>query len=126
MNLFTYGSLMFPEIWKRIGVANCCSMPATLYGFARYRVIDTQFPGIVRAGSADLVRGRMYQDLNERTLARIDAYESDLYERLDVTVQLGDAKWVACQTYVIADSRRHILSDQTWDPTDFDATCFGF
>ena len=53
MNLFTYGTLMFPEVWQRIGVGDFSSIPATLPGFAIFRVRDAVFPGIVRAQPHD-------------------------------------------------------------------------
>ncbi|NOZ40114.1 MAG: gamma-glutamylcyclotransferase, partial [Planctomycetes bacterium] len=75
---------MFPEVWRRIDVGEFPSQPATLPGFAIYRVKDAVFPGIVRAEPDDLVNGVLYRNLEEDILFELEAYESDLYERIAV------------------------------------------
>jgi gamma-glutamylcyclotransferase (GGCT)/AIG2-like uncharacterized protein YtfP len=119
MNLFTYGTLMFPEVWKRIDIGEFVSTPAILHGFAIYRVRDTVFPGIVRASATDQVRGLTFLDLDEATLFEIDTYETGFYERIDVTATLDSGAEVPCSVYVIPDSRRHELTDDSWDALHF-------
>ena len=90
MHLFTYGTLTFPEVWQRIAVCDpdskTDSEPATLHGFAIFRVKDAVFPGIIRAREADFVKGVLYRNLDEETLFELDTYESDFYERQTVWV----------------------------------------
>ena len=118
MNLFTYGTLMFPEVWRRIGIGEYSSHPATLPGFAIYRVKDAVFPGIVRADPHHQVSGVLYLDLDEDVLFELDAYESDLYERIPVIVAT-EAGPFECTAFVIPDSRREALTDEPWDANWF-------
>lgn len=114
MHLFTYGTLMFPEVWERIDVGNFQSEPATLPGFAIYRVKDAVFPGIVRAEPSDQVNGLVYFDLDEESLFELDAYESDLYERVPV-IAASEHGPIECTAYVIPDSNRGALTSEVWD-----------
>ena len=115
MHLFTYGTLVFPEVWQRIAVREAVAERATLCGFAIYRVKDAIFPGIVRAGEVDRVSGMLYRDLDDDTLFELDAYESDFYQRLAVSVVTEEGESVEGQAYLVPDSRRDMLTDEPWD-----------
>ena len=115
MQLFTYGTLVFPEVWQRIAVREATAERATLAGFAIYRVKNAVFPGIVRAEPTDKVSGVLYSDLDDETLFELDAYESDFYHREEVTAVTGSGKEVACHAYVVPHSRRNMLTNEPWD-----------
>lgn len=115
MHLFTYGTLVFPEVWQRIAVSEAAAERATLSGYAIYRVKDAVFPGVVRAEETDQVAGVLYRDLDDDTLFELDAYESDFYRRETIQVVTESGKTVECQGYVVPDSRRDMLTDEPWD-----------
>jgi len=105
---------MFPQVWERIGIGEFPTQPASLAGFAIYRVKDAVFPGIVRAQPDDQVSGQLYLDLDEDTLFELDAYESDLYDRIAVIAATEHGP-VQCTSYVIPESRREALTSEVWD-----------
>jgi len=115
MHLFTYGTLMFPEVWRRIAVREAVSEPAVLKGFATYLVKDSIIPGMIRSSNGDRVQGVLYRDVDDEMLFELDAYESNFYSREVVRATTRDGESVECQAYVIADSQREMLSDQPWD-----------
>jgi gamma-glutamylcyclotransferase (GGCT)/AIG2-like uncharacterized protein YtfP len=115
MRLFTYGTLMFPEVWQRISIGVVPAEPAVLRGYAMYRVKDAVYPGIIRAESASEVRGQVYTDLDEDTLFELDTYESSFYQRLPVRVTLASDEEVECHAYIVPDSRRDLLTTEPWD-----------
>ncbi len=119
MHLFTYGTLMFPEVWRRIAVRESVSERATLNGFAIFRVKDAIIPGIVRAREVDRVEGVLYRDLDEEILSELDAYESDFYSRESVWVTTENGAAVECQAYLVPETRREMLTDERWDPDWF-------
>lgn len=119
MSLFTYGTLMFREVWQRIAVGEFPSEAATLNGYAIYRVRDAVFPGIVRASEDDQVCGRLYHGLDEESIFELEAYESDLYDRATVEVISVDGELVTAQAFVIPESRREALTDEAWDAAWF-------
>jgi len=110
---------MFPEVWQRIDVGEFPSQPAALPGFAIYRVKDAVFPGIVRAEPNDMVSGLLYSNLDEDTLFELDAYESDLYERIAVIAATENGP-LECTAFVIPDSRREALTNEPWDAKRFE------
>ena len=57
MKLFTYGTLMFPEVWERISIGPFPSRPATLRGYSIFRVRDALYPGILRSKNGAVVNG---------------------------------------------------------------------
>ncbi len=118
-NLFAYGTLLFPEVWQRIDAGEFPSEPATLPGFAIYRVKDAVFPGIIRAKPIDRVNGLLFQGLNEEALFELDAYESELYDRIPV-IAATEHGAIDCTAFVIPDARRAVLSKQTWDAEWFE------
>jgi gamma-glutamylcyclotransferase (GGCT)/AIG2-like uncharacterized protein YtfP len=115
IHLFTYGTLVFPEVWQRIAVREADAEPASLTGFAIYRVRDAVFPGIVHAEPTDVVAGVLYRDLDDDTLFELDAYESDFYQRETVAVVTKAGDTVECQVYVIPEKRRDVLTDESWN-----------
>jgi gamma-glutamylcyclotransferase (GGCT)/AIG2-like uncharacterized protein YtfP len=118
MNLFAYGTLMFPEVWERIAVGEFPSEPATLPGFAIYRVKEAVFPGIVRAKPQDRVEGLVFRGLHDEALFELDAYESDLYDRIPVIVATAQGP-LDCTAYVIPESNRQALTHQPWNAAWF-------
>jgi gamma-glutamylcyclotransferase (GGCT)/AIG2-like uncharacterized protein YtfP len=123
--LFAYGTLVFPEIWRRVtgDTEARHSERATLEGFALLRVRDAPFPGIVPEKSAPAISGVLYFDLDEEVLTRLDAYEDSFYERVTVRV-LGEHSGapILCQTYIVPTYlREHILTDEPWTIEDFEA-----
>ena len=115
MSLFAYGTLMFAEVWKRIGIKQRAAQPAILPGFAIYRIHGALIPGIIRTDPEDQVEGVLYHGLNEATLEELDVYESDLYRRTTVRVRSLDSEPCECQAYVIPVANRRVLSAEAWD-----------
>lgn len=115
MNLFTYGTLMFPEVWQRISIGEFPSQPATLRGYAMYRVKDAVYPGIILSETPAEVQGFVYADLDEDTLFELDTYESSFYERLPVMVTIASGEDLECHAYIVPKSRRDLLTTEAWD-----------
>ena len=117
MLLFCYGSLEFAEVMREVTGRSFAGEPATLDGFARYRVRDADYPGLVPESGARTV-GTLFRALDAVALAALDRFEGALYERktLDVRRRGGNA---AAQVYVVRESHRHTLSSEPWDKRAF-------
>lgn len=113
MHLFAYGTLLIPDIWHLAAGRGCLSEEAVLRGHLIRRVREADFPGILEAGPDAEVPGRVFLDLDPDTIARLDAYESDFYERRQVTVQVAERELRAA-AYVVPEARAAILSDEEW------------
>lgn len=118
--LFAYGTLMMPAVLQAVCGSPRPLRPATLFDYARFRVRNHVFPGIVPApGAATL--GVLVDDIDAALWRRLDAFESDLYERRPVTVTTADADAVDAYAYVVPSHNRHILSGEAWSPAEFAA-----
>ena len=110
-NVFTYGSLMFDEVWCKVVAGRYQSEAATLHDCRRFAVSGVSYPGVV-AMAGERVAGLLYLDVSPDDLARLDAFEGAEYRREALTVTLANGATVCAWTYVWLDHGR--LSDAPW------------
>ncbi len=122
--IFAYGTLRFPEIVHALTGRRFSSRPAVLEGFARYRVRGRSYPGIVPV-SGSRTAGVLFDGVDLRSLALLDRFEADLYERRRVRVCAGAGAPLAALTYVVAAGRRQCLGREPWDRERFAARHVG-
>lgn len=116
-NLFAYGTLLVPDIWNSVVGESFRSEAAVLPGFEIFRVIGGDYPGIVKSERADAkVPGRVFYDLDEIAIARLDTYEGTFYERLEVECKHLDFEGeIHCSSYIIPQlTAEEVLSDEVW------------
>ena len=119
-NLFTYGSLMFPEVWERLACPGYRSSLATLDGYLRRQVRGDTYPVIVPGDAMSRVEGMLYFDLPPELLLKLDRFEGEFYVRRKIRVTAGKERDLhEAFTYVLSDHYRHLLSDREWDPGRF-------
>lgn len=121
MHIFTYGSLMFSEIWQRVVSGDYRSAPALAHGYARYAVLGATYPGMIaRPGAA--VEGVLYVDVSAQDVAALDLFEGGEYrrEQIEVVMQSGE-KLIAC-TYLFTAEQG--LSAVGWEPQGFQMSRF--
>ena len=97
-HLFTYGSLMFEDVWNRLVRGNYLSQKATLMGYARRSVKNDEYPVIFQAD--ELVEGVVYYDINKEDMITLDAFEGEYYERKEVELLVKNEPVHAC-VYVL-------------------------
>ena len=119
MHVFTYGTLMFPEVWQAVVGRQFASVEATASGYAIYRVRDAVFPGIIAAGEQDAVRGVVYFDVDSASLTRLDLFEDDFYRRETLWLSCDDGQRRAADAYVVPDENRHVLTAESWQAERF-------
>lgn len=116
-SVFTYGSLLFPEIMSTVTGRSFLSRPALLPGYARYRVRDASYPGITTCSGAS-VTGLLYVKVDRSSLKILDRFEGDLYVRQAVDLSC-DGQLINAQTYVVAPDQMHHLTTVLWNPDHF-------
>ena len=118
MNIFTYGSLTFPEVMRKVVGRDFKADGAELNGYARFRIKDESYPGLIPFPDIS-TDGVVYFDVDDATVERLDRFEGDMYERVDVTVLTEDNGWVDAETYVLRPRARKRLSAEPWDEYEF-------
>lgn len=117
-HLFAYGTLELPEVLAKVTGREHVPRAALLAGFSRYLLARYPYPAII-ADPAGTVLGSVFLDLDAAELARLDAYEGDLYERCELSVWAGDAALQA-QSYVLRGEFHELLSQAPWDRHEFE------
>jgi gamma-glutamylcyclotransferase (GGCT)/AIG2-like uncharacterized protein YtfP len=117
MNLFTYGSLMYPQVWTRVMNRAHPSRPATIQGYARHGLAGEVYPALLESPGSS-VQGVLYSGLAEAELERLDRFEGEDYRRMSVRVLLdGDGEE---ETFVYVYTRPEKTSPELWDPVRFE------
>lgn len=121
-HVFTYGSLMFPEVWTRVVGGRHRAEPAVLDGFSRHALAGRDYPGMVRAAAASQVQGVLWRDVDDVDLGRLDAFEGAEYRRIEVPVRRASGEVLQAGTYLYVAG--DLLVAQDWDPQAFVAQRF--
>jgi gamma-glutamylcyclotransferase (GGCT)/AIG2-like uncharacterized protein YtfP len=116
-NIFTYGSLMFPIVWTRVVQHEYRSALGTIHGFRRLAVRDKEHPALVIAKGGAPIEGRVYFDVSDQDIARLDQFETHRYARVGVAVTFNDRPVVA-DAYLALNHGE--LTDTDWDVATFE------
>lgn len=121
MHIFTYGSLMFPEVWQRVVQGHYRFASAAVDGYARFTVAGETYPGMV-ARTGATVSGVLYFDVDERDIAALDTFEGEDYRRETVRMVLDDGSSAEAGTYLYLPPQK--LLESPWDPERFQVERF--
>ena len=116
--VFTYGTLLLPDVMQAVTGQSFPSEEAVLYDYIRFQVRDKVYPGIIPARGAR-VTGRLYSGTDPLALLLLDRFEGDLYERRVVQVITATGTSLDAYAYVIAPMHRRSLSTQAWSVSRF-------
>ncbi|MDX1548434.1 MAG: gamma-glutamylcyclotransferase family protein [Rhodothermales bacterium] len=118
MNLFVYGTLLFPEVMEAVTGRRLDAEDAVLTGYHRLAVRHRVYPGLTETPGAT-VAGRLYRGLTPALMSRLDRFEGPLYERRRLPVQRADLGFTEAFVYVVRPEHRDALDDREWDPAHF-------
>jgi gamma-glutamylcyclotransferase (GGCT)/AIG2-like uncharacterized protein YtfP len=122
MHVFTYGSLMFPEVWRSVVGKEFATVEGTAAGYAIFRVSGAAFPGITPADEASSVSGLVYLDVDEESVGRLDRFEDTFYDRLRLNIDCRDGMRRAADAYVVPPTHGHILTAEPWTAHWFESS----
>lgn len=113
-HIFTYGSLMFQEVWESLVLGKYSHAPALLEGYARRCVKNEEYPVIFQANES--VKGIVYYDVEPYDIARLDTFEGEYYERK--TILLNNC--IDAEVYVLKCEFFDIIDDKPWSEETFE------
>lgn len=116
--VFTYGTLVFPEVMGAVTGKAFRFEDGWIMGYARFGVRDAVYPGVVERPGARTT-GRVFFDVDERTLARLDRFEDWLYERRRVCVKREGGEAVWADAWIVPAHYASELDERPWDPEHF-------
>lgn len=116
--VFTYGTLEIPAVMEAVTGRRFRSRQAELADFVRRRLRGRIYPAAIeRPGSR--VAGRVYEEVDAATLARLDRFEGHSYERREACVLVPGGGEVRATLYVLAPAEHRELLEEPWDPAEF-------
>ena len=124
MNIFAYGTLMIPEVMYAVTTREFRFKNAMLRGYVRFTVKGESYPGIIPVTDAT-TEGIIYFNVDKLSLARLDAFEGDLYQRTPVRVETEKDEILNAETYVIKPEYRGYLSSKEWNVKEFNQKHLG-
>jgi gamma-glutamylcyclotransferase (GGCT)/AIG2-like uncharacterized protein YtfP len=119
MHVFTYGTLMFPEVWQAVVGQSFETVRGTAAGFEVFRVIDAVFPGIAVGAGDCTVPGVVYLDVDHTSAERLDRFEDDFYERRPIAVDCSDGQRRMAEAYIVPPANRSVLTNEPWSRESF-------
>lgn len=118
-NIFTYGSLMYTQVWQSIVSQTYSSDPAVLSGYVRYSINNQPYPAIIPASNAQ-TQGLLYYQVSDADIALLDKFEGEYYQRLPQTLQLNNQTQLQADCYILKPEFKHILSSNEWSVKKFE------
>lgn len=115
-SLFAYGTLLWRDVWERVAKQPAEFHPAWCEGYAAYRVVGTDYPGLIPSYKDDRTFGGVTLGITPAVLARLDAYEGSQYCRGVVRVNCADGFERDCWTYLWNPEFMDRLSRTRWLP----------
>jgi hypothetical protein len=118
MNVFVSGPLMFRELIQAITGKSFICQSGLLHGYAQFMIKDEMRSAMIPFPDR-AVDGVVYCDVDKESLARIDGFQGNRFEREDVTVEGEGGAWLEASAYCLKFRRRKVLSAQAWDEDDY-------
>lgn len=116
-HVFTYGSLMYPEVFERVALTHARRETARLEGWKRHAIRGATYPAAVPS-EPDVIQGVVWLDIGDEPMRRLDRFEGDEYRRETVLVHLPDNVSVIAEIYRWLDPG--LLLPHDWSELEFE------
>jgi len=118
MHVFTYGSLMYPEVFTAVTGLTLRCTNATLIGWRRYALADRTYPGALPSDQpSDSIVGVVWLQVHPQAISALDRFEGDEYERVAVRIITAEGQSLTAQVY---QWRLPKLAAGIWDTDEFE------
>lgn len=117
-HLFAYGTLQLPEVFAAVTGQSKIGQPARIEGYARYRLKDLSYPGLV-AETGTFTDGILYPDLDAEVWVRLDRFEDVFYRRETLKASTSERGEVAAEVYVVPSTQLGLIDPRAWSPEEF-------
>ena len=117
-SLFGYGTLETSLVMEAVTGKSFHSTVAVLSDHARFLLQGETYPGIFRDYGSE-VTGVLYENVDRDSLALLDLFEGDFFQRERVQVTTPSQSQVGAYTYVVPAGHSLLFSTQPWDREAF-------
>lgn len=124
MNIFTYGSLMFPDVIENIVKQKYSSQNVFVKNIKRSKIVGDVYPVALQYTNAPALEGRVYFNVNRQDVTRLDRFEGEYYFRKEIPIYEDAAltKLMGkADIYLLKPKYRRLFSKTLWSPEEFRA-----
>ena len=118
MNVFVSGPLMFRDVAQAVTGKTFTVQSGLLHGYSQFVIQDEGQSAMIPFPDR-AVDGLIYCDVDKTSLAKLDAFQGNRFERVEVTVEAEGGEWVEAEAYCLKLRCRKELSAQEWDEDVF-------
>lgn len=129
IHIFTYGTLMYPKVFKRVTGRPFSTQPARVWGIKRRAIVGDVYPvaysakfaygcSQINAHNCEL-QGRVYFNITPRALSKLDHYEGSLYERKLIHCYTAAGRKLRAHIYILRPKFLQRASQKLWRPEGF-------
>ena len=112
--VFTYGTLMIPEVVTTLLGRSFPYVDARLENYGRFSVKDRPYPGIIQKAGA-CTDGRLYRGLDGQSIEMLDDFEGMMYSRLTRRLRIEEQQEEYGEVYIVNQEYKHMLLPLPWD-----------
>ncbi|WP_319231329.1 gamma-glutamylcyclotransferase family protein [Draconibacterium orientale] len=123
MNVFVYGSLLFPEIAEGLSGQKLEWQDATLNGYSRLALKGADYPAIIKKNNST-VKGKVLLNLDKNAIDLLTFYEGDEYKMAAVKVETVSGTINALAFVWIAGNE--FLENYDWSEEQFESESLAF
>jgi gamma-glutamylcyclotransferase (GGCT)/AIG2-like uncharacterized protein YtfP len=120
MNIFTYGSLMFEQVWSTVVNGTYSRSKARLFGYQRRKLSGETYPALIPGTRDDHVDGIVYFKIDPNDRERLDQFEGVYYAKKLETCILPDQRLVSAYVYVFKQEYSALVGEDSWNPEWFE------
>jgi gamma-glutamylcyclotransferase (GGCT)/AIG2-like uncharacterized protein YtfP len=117
-HLFAYGSLQLLEVFAAVTGQRTFGHPASIEGYARYRLKNLSYPGLV-AQTGAVTDGILYPALDAGVWARLDRFEDKFYRRETLKVLAQGLGVMSAEVYVVPYDELEMIDRRPWSLEEF-------
>lgn len=119
-HIFTYGSLMFPEVWERVVNRRYKNCEANTVGLIRRKISHSTYPVAFEGGPENILDGRLYWNVTPADLERLDRFEGEYYVRKPVAVTNSqDGTKINADVFLLKPKYNLLAGPEDWSPRHF-------
>ena len=118
-NVFSYGTLMVPEVFQSVTCAIPSSEQAILNGYNRYSLIGRVYPAIVLEPKAKVL-GKLYLGVDSSSMRALCSFEDSVYEIVKLKAQRMDKNHsIESLSFVLLEEYYEMVSVEPWSLNSF-------
>jgi gamma-glutamylcyclotransferase (GGCT)/AIG2-like uncharacterized protein YtfP len=109
VHLFVYGTLQHAHVWRSVVRGEYTSRQAILEGFMASELKGAVYPGLIKK-EGEITPGMVYFDISREDILRLDAFEGNNYERVEVYPMLNNNESVITHAYMYKGSKNMLVN----------------